>query len=127
MPKFVAAQFGDRLATGEQVWISITGLRLKRPWYLFAFLRYAMPSYRQAVSSSGCLLAETKHLAGVFHTLTVWDSRESMRGFASSGIHKKAVRAFSRYFTGRILSYQGTRVPDWEEAHRLCLEQGREY
>ena len=117
----------NRLNSGSPVWISITGLRLKRIWYLPVFLRFAIPSHRQAERSPGCLMAEAKRINGVFHTLTVWNSRQEMRAFTSSGIHKKAVRAFSRFFTGHILGYEGTEIPDWEEVHRRCLSEGREY
>ncbi|MCA9775525.1 MAG: hypothetical protein KC800_02365 [Candidatus Eremiobacteraeota bacterium] len=117
----------ERLDSGNPVWISITGLRVKRFWYLPVFFRYAIPSHRQAERSSGCLFAEAKRIDGVFHTLTVWNSREDTRAFASSGVHKNAVRAFSRYFTGHILGYEGTEIPDWDEAHRRCLAEGRLY
>lgn len=123
----VSPELEQRLATGRPVWISITGLRLKRFWYLPVFLRYALPSLRQAESAPGCLLAEAKRINGVFHTVTVWNSREETRAFAGSGIHKKAVKVFSRFFTGHILGYEATEVPTWPEAHRSCLDRGRIY
>ena len=117
----------ERLQSGDPVWVSITGLRLKRFWYFPVFLRYALPARREAQNAPGCLLAEAKRINGVFHTLTVWNSREDTRKFASSGVHKLAVRAFSRYFTGHILGYESREIPDWPEAHRRCLEEGRPY
>ena len=115
------------LKSGASVWISITGLKLKKFWYFPVFLRYAIPSHRQAENSPGCLMAEAKRIDGVFHTLTIWRSKKEMREFASRGVHKQAVRAFSKYFTGHILGYEANEVPNWEEAHRRCLDEGRLY
>lgn len=123
----ISPQLQERLDSGAPVWISVTGLRLKRFWYLPVFLRYALPARREALDAPGCHLVEARRINGVFHTLTVWNSRQDTREFASGGVHKLAVRAFSRYFTGHILGYESHQIPDWEEAHRRCLEEGRAY
>jgi heme-degrading monooxygenase HmoA len=39
-----------------------------------------------------------RKIAGVQHTLTVWDSREAMQRFFYSGAHKQAIRAFLTMF-----------------------------
>lgn len=42
-----------RLAAGQPIHVSITGLRLKRPWHIFAFFRYGAASLGAARVDEG--------------------------------------------------------------------------
>lgn len=116
------------MSSGEgQLYVSITGLRLKRPWHVFRFWRHAVAAMRQAQRAPGNLQASAKTIAGVRHTLTVWESKAAMRAFLYSGAHKKAIRAFPAIATGKTFGFEGDRVPNWDEVHRLWQERGRDY
>ncbi len=110
-----------------QLYISITGLRLKRPWHALRFWRHAIPAMRQARQAPGNLQARAKTIAGVRHTLSVWESKAAMRAFLYAGAHKRAIKAFPIIATGQTFGFESDRVPDWDEVHRLWQEHGRDY
>ena len=109
------------------VYVSITGLRLKRPWHIFRFYRHAVPSFREARSAKGNQKAEVKTINGVHHTLTVWDTEASMRDFIYSGAHLNAIRAFGSIATGKTFGFETDQIPDWDAVHRLWSEYGEKY
>ena len=109
------------------VYVSITGLRLKRPWHIFRSYRHAVPSFRQARSAKGNLQAEVKTINGIHHTLTVWDTAESMRDFIYSGAHLKAIQAFGRIATGKTFGFETDQIPEWEAVHRLWRDHAQDY
>ena len=78
----------------DEVYVSITGLLLKRPWHAPRLLWHATRSMTQARRSAGNLRAEARTVAGVHHTLTVWRSAADMRAFLVVGAHGKAMKAF---------------------------------
>ena len=110
-----------------QLYISITGLRLKGPWHALRFWRYAIPAMRQAKQAPGNLQATAKTIAGVHHTLSVWESKAAMRAFLYAGAHKQAIKAFPIIATGKTFGFESDHVPDWDEVHRLWHEHGRDY
>jgi hypothetical protein len=97
-------------------WVSVTGLRLHSPLRLPLFVWHAVRSMRQAKAAPGNLFAEARSLAGVQHTLTVWQSREAMRAYLRGGAHLAAMRAFPRIGTGTTCGYDAATVPSWDEA-----------
>ena len=113
--------------SGDSVYVSITGLRLKRPWHAVRFFWHAMRSLRQARRAAGNLRAETRTINGVHHTLSVWESEAAMRDFLRSGAHRQAVRAFRSIATGKTFGFETTEVPSWDAVHRFWHERGREY
>ncbi len=116
------------MSNGEgQLYVSITGLRLKRPWHVIRFWRHAVAAMWQAQQAPGNFKATARTIDGVRHTLTVWESKAAMRAFLYSGAHKQAIRAFPAIATGKTFSFESDRVPDWEEVHRLWHEHGRDY
>lgn len=111
----------------QTYYISITGLRLKRPWHMIRFFRLAGPAFRQAKAAKGNISAETKTIDGVHHTLSVWENEDAMREFIYSGVHMKAIKSFSDIATGKTFGYESADIPDWQEVRRLWDEKGREY
>ena len=114
-------------AGSETVYVSITGLRLKRARHIFRFFIHASASLRQARKVPGNLRAEVKTINGVRHTMTVWESKTAMRRFLYRGAHAQAIRAFPTFATGKTFGFETRRVPGWDEVHALWLEHGREY
>ena len=113
--------------SAKPVYVSITGLRLNRPWHAAAFFWHAIRSFRQARRAAGNLRAETGTINGVHHTLTVWESEAAMRDFIRSGAHRQAMRAFRTIASGKTFGFEATEIPDWNAVHRLWAERGREY
>jgi len=107
--------------------ISVTGLKPRNLLTVLPFWRRAIPSFNQAKQAKGNLFCEVKKIQGIQHTLTAWDSMESLRAFVSSGPHIKAVKAFHKIATGSTFHYESDTIPSWEEARRLWEENYREY
>jgi hypothetical protein len=115
------------LASEGKVYVSVTGLSFQKPWYFFHFWWYAVRSKIQSDKAPGNLFSEARRLEGVQHTLTVWTSKKAMLGFVHSGVHKKAVSVFRRYFTGKTYGYETTEVPTWESALEQFRQNARDY
>jgi hypothetical protein len=108
------------------VYVSITGLKLKKPWNAPRFWWHAVRSMIQAKAAVGNLSADARTINGVHHTLTVWKDEQSMRAFVRSGAHHGAMRAFHAIATGKTTGFNTENVPEWSEVHDLWLKQGQE-
>jgi quinol monooxygenase YgiN len=111
----------------SNVYVSITGLRIKKPWHFFSFLWHTRRSLRQARTTPGNLQATVRRINGVFHTLSAWESENAMRRFLYTGAHKDAIRAFPTVATGKTFGFTTDHVPSWSEVHALWRERAREY
>ncbi|MDJ1008241.1 MAG: hypothetical protein QNJ13_10505 [Paracoccaceae bacterium] len=100
----------------EQLYISVTGLRLKRFWHAPRFWRLAVRAMAEAKSAPGNLRASARSVRGVHHTLSVWEGEDAMRAYLRSPEHARAMRAFAQIATGRTLGYHADTAPDWAEA-----------
>ena len=110
----------------RKVYVSLTGLKIKRPWHIFNFVWYAIPSFAQARRAKGNLFSAVGNYDGMKHTLSVWASAEDMKSYAYSGIHLKAIKAFRKFATGKTLGYVSDVVPgSWKEVHDTLLERGK--
>ena len=108
------------------VYVSVTGLRLKSGWQAPRFWWHAVRSMAQARRAAGNLLAETRTVDGVHHTLSAWKSDADMRAYLVTGPHREAMAVFPRIAAGRVHGFWSAEVPGWEEALRLWQAQGRE-
>ena len=113
--------------TDRTLYVSITGLRLKKPWHLLKFFQHAAPSLRQARKAPGNLGAEARTIDGVHHTLSVWQDAAAMRAFLYAGAHERAIAAFASIATGKTFGFETDRVPGWDEVHALWRAHGRDY
>lgn len=111
----------------DRLYVSITGLQLKRPWHVIAFYRLAVPCLHAARATNGNLRAEARTIAGVHHTLSVWESEDAMRAFVYSPVHMKAIRAFGSIATGKTFGFHTARIPHWAEIHRMWRARAVEY
>lgn len=108
------------------VYVSVTGLTLRRWWHAPRFWWHAVPSFRQAQRAPGNLKAETRAVDGVKHTLTVWSDRDAMRTYLVTGPHLKAMRSFRSIAVGKTLGYWAEAMPSWDEALARWRAEARE-
>lgn len=111
----------------DQIYISITGLEIKRLWHTPRFWFHALRSMAQARRAQGNLSADVRQIHGVQHTVTTWKSRADMQAFVYSGAHGQAVKAFPKFATGKTLGYPGKAPPPWDDVPAIWRERGKTY
>lgn len=79
-----------------------------------------------ALRAPGNIMAETRTIEGVHHTLSAWDDRAAMLGYLRSARHARAMRRLKGYATGRVHGYQTDAVPSWSDALAGYTVHGRE-
>lgn len=104
----------------------ITGLQLNSVLSIPLFWRDKIPAMVAAQSALGTLSAEAHKMGGVHHTLSTWDSRAAMLVYLRSPAHARAMPRFARISTGRVVGWEGTSKPSWDEALDRLKTQGRE-
>ena len=107
--------------------VSITALKLHSILQAPLFFWHAIPNIRQARLAPGNICTRVRNVAGIPHTLTVWENREAMRAFLGSAAHLAAMRASRKIGTTRSCGYEADREPAWEEALAYLAEHGRDY
>ena len=110
----------------QDVYVSITGLRVRQVWHIPAFWSHAITSMAQARRAPGNISADARTINGVHHTLSVWTDKAAMRAYLTAGPHLAAMRLFPRIATGKVVGYLATQAPDWSEVHAIWVERGRE-
>lgn len=108
------------------VYVSITGLQVRRFWHVPTFWRHAIRSMAQARKAPGNISAQARTINGVHHTLSVWTDKAAMRTYLSTGAHLDAMRLFPKIATGKVIGYATTNIPDWSEVHAIWVAQGRD-
>ena len=108
-----------------EVYISITGLQVRRVWHVPAFWLNALRSMAQARSAPGNISTEARRIKGVHHTLSVWTDRQAMRAYLTTGAHLEAMRLFPRIATGKVVGFYAPDIPDWSQVHTIWREKGR--
>jgi quinol monooxygenase YgiN len=109
----------------DMVYVSITGLELKRAWHAPVFWRHAIASMSQAQQADGCLSAEARTINGVHHTLSIWESRDKMLTYLRTGAHLKAMQTFEKIATGKVFGFETDTPPNWSDVHDLWVTQGK--
>ncbi len=109
-----------------EVYVSITGLQVRRVWHIPAFWTHAIRAMVQARGAPGNISAQARRIDGVHHTLTVWTDRKAMLGYLRTGPHRDAIRLFPRIATGKVLGFCTQEVPDWADVPALWAAHGRE-
>lgn len=107
------------------VYVSITGLKVRRVWHVPAFWFHAMKAMVQARKAPGNISAQARTINGVHHTLTVWTDKDAMRAYLTAGPHLAAMRLFPKIATGKVVGYLAMQAPEWSEVHAIWLERGR--
>lgn len=66
----------------QDVYVSITGLQVRRVWHIPSFWSIAMKSMEQARNAPGYISADARTINGVHHTRSVWTNKDAMRGLS---------------------------------------------
>jgi len=109
----------------QGVYVSITGLQVRRVWHIPSFWLHAMRSMVQARNAPGNISADARTINGVHHTLSVWTDKGAMRAYLTAGPHLEAMRLFPSVATGKVVGYQTDRIPDWSEINAIWRDHGR--
>lgn len=109
----------------KDVYVSITGLQVRRVWHIPSFWLHAMRSMAQARNAHGNISADARTIDGVHHTLSVWTDKDAMRAYLTAGPHLEAMRLFPNIATGKVVGYLAKQSPDWSEVHAIWQERGR--
>lgn len=116
-------------ASGGEVFVSLTRLRIRYRRYLPAFVTQSLRSALQARGASGniavSLLADRDR---TFWTRSLWSDEAAMRAFMLSGVHRSAMRNLAAWCDEAAVAHwmQATaQLPSWEEAHRRMRGEGR--
>jgi hypothetical protein len=109
--------------------ISVTRLRVRSFRYLPGFLFFALVSARQGRRARGnlstSLLNDAKR---TFWTCTAWEDEASMREFMMAPPHRRAMPKLLDWCDEAAVVHwlqEGTELPDWREAHRRMVAEGR--
>jgi hypothetical protein len=109
------------------MFISITRLRIRRWWFMPAFLWLTQRSTKQARSASGFKAGFTlvdKHR--VFWTMTAWESEAAMKAYRGSGPHRGAMKKLPDWCDeASVGHWTGDVLPDWLEAWERMQKEGR--
>lgn len=108
-----------------QVYVSITGLRLKGQRLFFRFWWHAIRSMAQARRAEGNIATDARLIDGVHHTRTVWRDEGAMRRYLVAGAHLQAMKAFGSIATGKTLGFYCDSVPDWDNVHQVWQLRGK--
>ena len=106
--------------------VSITGFVTKDLLSTAKFFYYTTRAFHSAQSAEGNISSTKFAAGGVFMTLTVWDSKESMRKYYLGGEHLVAMRqtkSLGQY--AKVYSYLTDEVPTKEKAIELWRNEGR--
>ena len=109
----------------KDVYVSITGLQVRRVWHIPSFWSHAMKAMMQARNAPGNISADARTINGVHHTLSIWTDKHAMRAYLTAGPHLEAMRLFPRIATGKVVGYIAPQAPEWSEVHAIWLERGR--
>lgn len=108
------------------MYISVTGLRVRRFWHLPLFWRHAVPSMAAAKGAPGNIMADGRTVDGVHHTLSAWEAKSDMLAYLRSPAHSKAIRRFPGFATGRVHGFEADAVPGWDDALKAWHDLGRD-
>lgn len=106
--------------------ISITSIELKSIWHFFKLSRLALGITLQTKKSEGFLKFKKTGLGRMHYTLTLWESKEAMHKFYTSGAHLKGMKEASSI--AKVIgsySYEAEDLPDWKSAKSLLKEKGK--
>lgn len=79
-----------------------------------------------AQRAPGNIMAQTRTIDGIHHTLSAWEDRAAMLAYLRSARHARAMRKLKGYATGSVHGYQADNVPSWSEALAEYEAHGRQ-
>jgi quinol monooxygenase YgiN len=114
---------------GAMPFVSITRLRLRSAWFLPRFIWDSLFSLRQVRRATGNLSADVLNDARrTFWTRSLWQDEAAMKAFLRAEPHLRAMKKLPNWCDEAALVHwtqEGETAPDWTEAHRRMLAEGR--
>jgi hypothetical protein len=108
------------------MYISITGIKYKGFFKTLKFWIYTVPSFIAARKAEGNIFCEQKKIGEYHHTLTAWKNKEKMMNYIKSKSHLKAMQNFQSIGTGSTFGFEGSEIPNWNEALKIWKDNFRE-
>ncbi|MEX0965926.1 MAG: DUF3291 domain-containing protein [Bacteroidia bacterium] len=104
--------------------VVITSIELKDPFRFFALSYSAMKIVRQ-LNATKCIRFKKRGWWTKHYTMTLWETEEDMREFATIGAHLQAMKKAHEIAREiRTTTLDTDTLPDWKTAITL-LEKGR--
>ncbi|EJK55612.1 hypothetical protein THAOC_24643, partial [Thalassiosira oceanica] len=108
------------------MYISVTGLVLKSIWQMPRFQYLTVCAFRDAKASVGNVRTSLLTRGNVYHTVTVWESKEEMRRFYVGDAHRQAMMATKEVASYvKIHGFDCKEMPSDDECLELWREGGR--
>ena len=109
--------------------LSVTRLKLRSVRHLPRFWRENGKAIAQVCRSEGFILGHgLAEISGAMWTMSLWESREAMRGYYLRHEHKAVMALLSDLACESCVAdvdYDASSLPDWTTAHRILSESGR--
>src|SRR4051812_9245401 len=109
--------------------VSVTRLRVRAIRFLPAFFLHTTRTGKQVAAApgfiDGSLLPDRRW---TFWTLTLWDSKESMRSYMTSGAHRAAMPKLMHWCDEASIAHwdqSDVALPSWTNAERRMRGEGR--
>jgi hypothetical protein len=106
--------------------ITITSIRLKSLWHFFKLSYLGLQIVRQTKNLKGFIEMKNTGAGYLHYTISCWQHEEDTKFFARSGVHLDAMKQAAKISTEvRIYTFVSEEMPDWKEAKRLVMENGK--
>lgn len=106
--------------------ITITSIRLKSWWRFFQLSLHGLKISRQLKQQQGFIQLKNTGFGYLHFTMSAWGSEEDIKRFYREGAHLAAMKQASVIATEtRTFTYQAKDLPNWKEAKRLLIENGK--
>jgi heme-degrading monooxygenase HmoA len=106
--------------------ITLTSLQLRSLWGFFRLSWYGLNISLQAKKTTGFIQMKNTGFGYLHYTMSSWQSQAAMTDFAKSGVHLKAIKQSSSIASEiRIHSFEGDKMPSWDEAKLLISKDAK--
>lgn len=104
--------------------LTISSLRVKKPWHFFFVSYYALWVTLQIHFKSKCKKIKTKGVGLETYTMTLWDNEQDIKDFYMTGAHKTAMVRATKYAQEiKVFRMPATDLICWTEAKKILRQQ----
>ena len=104
--------------------VTITSIELRNPFKFFVLSMISLKIVRQ-LKSTNCRKLKNTGFWTKHYTMTLWESLEDMKAFATSGAHLEAMKRSKEISKEiRTITIDANELPKWSEAKKL-LRNGK--
>ena len=108
------------------MFVTVTSLKLKSVWGFFKLSLFGLKISNQAKKEKGFVAMKNTGFGYLHYTLTQWQREEDLKRFARSGEHLTAMKKSATLANEiRTYTYASDRMPDWNSAKKLLIENGK--